>query len=144
MDDEGATFHQQMTLVFGTLGAISFAALVLVLQNPAPFRAKGVFSSWMSPDQNLDAMVTMLALVSLLAIVSCVCSIFAGSGAVEPFSPVGWMGFITGFLSFCGLMVSVFDMVDVVTPVGSAIVVLAGFSLLFLFIFLLWRSMRKR
>ncbi|MDG7005565.1 MAG: hypothetical protein JRM86_01365, partial [Nitrososphaerota archaeon] len=107
--EQGRLFHQQLTLVFGTLGAIAFAGLVLVLQDPKPFRLNG--PKWLTPHQNFVVLVIILSIAIMLALFSCIATTFSAAGATKMLGPVGTFGYVGGLLSVVALLISMLLMV---------------------------------
>jgi hypothetical protein len=121
--EKGRLFHQQLTLVFGTLGAIAFAGLVLVMQDPSPFEHNGF--PFLTPHQNFDVVVLALSVTILLALLSCIPTSMAAAGIVKMLGPVGKFGYATGLLSIVFLVLSILIMIGDVTPAGAYIFITA-------------------
>jgi hypothetical protein len=131
------SFHQQFNLAIGTVGAIMFAGLVLVIQDPSPF-IKQLFL-FISPHDNFVLLVLMLSFSIVLAMLSVVASIFAGAEIVMATSTLGRYGYALGLLSIVGLVLSLTLMVADITPRGAT--VLAGGIL---FVFLIFALLARR
>ena len=126
-----------------TVGAIAFAALVLVLQDQAPFRVVGVFAKHLSADQNFDALVLLLGIVSMLSIFSSLCLLLVSEGLATPTSFLGIFGFISALGSWTALLGAITDVVWAATPVGGEIIALSSIGLLALLFLGLWLAHRQ-
>jgi len=108
--ETGRLFHQQLIFAFGTMGAIAFAGLVLIVEDQTPFQS------------DFGTLVFLLSMASILAACSSIASIFGGAGYIKPLSPLGFFGYATGVLSFvCFLVAVVFVAIDVDASVGDAV-----------------------
>ncbi len=127
----GSQFHQLFTLVVGTNGAIAFAAMVLILEDPRPFTTKN--DVFLTPAQSFDALVLLLALLIILSVVSSFCEMFAATGMVGVGGPVATFGLVSGALSLFGLLLAVVVIVIDFTWIGSTI--LAGIFVTLMILF---------
>ncbi|HZW58544.1 MAG TPA: hypothetical protein VFF30_19820 [Nitrososphaerales archaeon] len=141
-DDEGSIFHQQMTITFGTLGAITFAALVLILQDPKPFTVKN--NIFLTPDQSFDVLILVLSCVSLLSLISCLATSFAASGIVDYDSSLAMFGFYSGFVSIFAFGTSILYILGDISTVDGNIFVVFIVVLVILFVMLLRQSMNRK
>jgi hypothetical protein len=116
---EGQALHQQFTIAIGTLGGIAFAGLVLILQDQGPFTVR--FGHILTAAQSFDALVVLLACVSILAMTSVLASSFVGADLVPFTSAIGWYGYGSGLTSIVGFVLAIDVIVNDVSPVGDTI-----------------------
>lgn len=121
--ERGRTFHQQISLTFGTMGSIAFAGLVLILQDPKPFLTNQF--KFLSPHQNFDVVTLALSMVTILAMFACVATWFPAAGFIEALSPVEPFGYATGLLSIAGFVTISLIIVGDVSSTGSIVLVVA-------------------
>lgn len=118
-------FHQQLTIAIGTVGAIAFAGLVFIVQNRKPF-TYSTFFCWqpyvcLTPDQSVDILILVLAMTSILALVSTLLTSMAGSGFAPEHGWISFLGFLFGIVSLAGFIWADFMAVTAVIPVGAGI-----------------------
>ncbi len=139
-EEHGKGLHEQFTLAVGTIGAITFAALVLVIENPKPFVGTGHI---LPPMEVLHMMESFLGLVCLLSVVSVLATSFVASGLVHFDTPLGWFGYSVGVASMCGFATAVVWVVGDVSGRGGEVLI-AVFVVLFVAFFVaLWLGLKK-
>lgn len=113
--------HQQLILTFGTLGAITFAALVFILEDPLPFSVRRI--AFLTPHQNFVILILVLSIVSILALLSCLATSFAAAKISPPLGSIAIFGFLSGTISLFGFIVALIMIVGDFSPLGEVILV---------------------
>lgn len=142
--ERGRLFHQQLTLLYGTAGAICFAGLVLVIQDPRPFEQNGF--DFLTPHQNFDLLALVLSIAIVLALVSSLPTSLAAAGIVKTLGPVGKFGYISGLVAIAFLIGGVVLMIGAITPAGTIPFMIMLLIILLIFVVALvketgWRSL---
>ena len=98
---EEKAYHQQIIPIMGLLGSISFAGLVLVLQNPSNFRVSVMIGpSFLIPATYVNSAQYFQTLVTLLMAASTL-SIVGGVAAAEVSSFSGSTRLLSAFARLC-------------------------------------------
>jgi len=141
---KGQILHQQFTIAVGTIGAIAFAALVLVLQDRAPFEqaATGLFGP-ISADEEFRLLLGGLGIVSILSAFSVISTSFVGAGMTHFDSLLGWAGYGEGIGSIFGFSIAVQWIVSDLSGRGGTILIILIFALSVLTVVGLIRGVMK-
>lgn len=121
------TEASQILLVSGFLGAIGLAALVLILQTPKPFERPMWF---LSGHQFFALIVSLLALMVVLATFASLTGVDLAAGIYKPESAMDMLNVYTFFGAFLVLMIVLPLILLPLTPLGAGLVV-AGEVVLF-------------
>lgn len=120
-EERGKLLHQQFAIAVGTAGAIIFAGLVLVLEDPSPFEKPPL-----PPNPfNLTAtfqfhlVISLLGLLIILSVFSVIATSFVGAGIIKTDSWMGWFGYSSGLATMLGLALAVVILLGDFTPSGS-------------------------
>ena len=137
-EEQERTFHQQMNVVVGTMGAITFAGLILVLEHPQPFTVQN--SIFLTPHQSFDLLILLMATVSVLSMLSALIAAMVGGGMLRAGSPAAYFSFIGGVLSVGGFAFSLEIIVGDFTFVGGNIFTVVLAAVFILFVYVVWKS----
>lgn len=145
-EDRGSLLHQQFTIAVGTVGAIVFAGMVLLLEDPTTFEKPPLPPNYfhIGAVTQFHLIVTGLGLLVVLSVFSVIATSFVGAGMVSHDSWLGWFGYGSGLATMLGLALAVSVILDDVTPTGGNIIFGAygvlGVMLAFALAYGLWRQ----
>lgn len=121
-------FHQQNVLVMGVLGGIAFTALVLVIQSKSDFYKSAIGFS--SPHYYLAFLMTSLAVVSFLSIMSSVISMAILTYPEGDLVSLSWFGRLLFKLSIVGFGYLMPLLIYPFSIVGASVVFALDFAVL--------------
>ena len=111
--ETGQGLNQPFMVVVGILGAATFVALVLVMQNPTYFEVEqiGLFTT-LSGIAEFHAITVYLGAVCIFSAFSVLALSIVGAGLARPDSMLGWFGYALGGTTVVGFAVAVWVLVS--------------------------------
>ena len=141
-ESSGSLVHQQLTLAFGALAGLSFAGLVLILEDPKPFTVYN--NVFLTPDQSFDATITGLSVVTILLILSTLSTAFAGAGIVDEVSSLGQFGVFSGIGGLFLFVVIIIVIIGDFTNFGMLILIGVVLFVFPMFVYTLSKSIKEK
>jgi hypothetical protein len=115
-DEDGARPRspgREFSVVVGIFGAVTFVALVLVMQNPTNFKVAQIgLVLNQTGAQEFNDLVIYLSAVCIISAFSVLASACVGAGLVRFDSLLGWFGYALGGMTIVGFAVAVWVLVS--------------------------------